>query len=155
MKLRHCMGIVALISALLLTTTRLSSAPPDQQTSAVARGKYLAINIGGCHDCHTPRDEKGQFIEARWLQGADLFIKPAFPIPGWTSKSPGIAGLPNWTDEQAITFLTTGVAPDGSPANPPMPTYRFNQADARAVVAYLRSLPPATEPLRQKTSKSK
>lgn len=59
----------------------------------------------------------------------------------------GIAGLPNWTDEQAITFLTTGTAPDGTQANPPMPQYRFNRADAKAVVAYLRSLKPAPRPL--------
>ena len=138
---------LALMCALLLVTTQLSSAPPDDQTKLVARGKYLAIDIGGCHDCHTPRDQQGQFIKGKWLQGTELFIKPAFPIPGWTSISPGIAGLPNWTDEQAIKFLTNGIAPDGTQANAPMPQYRFNRADAQAVVAYLRSLKPAPQAL--------
>jgi len=141
------LGALGLICGLLITTPRLSSAPPDDQTKTVARGKYLAIDIGGCHDCHTPRDQQGQFIKDKWLQGSELFFKPAFPIPGWTSISPGIAGLPNWTDDQAITFLTTGTAPDGTEANPPMPRYRFNRADAKAVVAYLRSLKPAPQPL--------
>lgn len=147
MRFAALLGALGLICALLITTTRLSSAPPDDQAEMVARGKYLAIDIGGCHDCHTPRDPQGQFIKDKWLQGSELLFKPALPIPGWTSISPGIAGLPNWTDEQAITLLTSCVAPDGTQANPPMPQYRFNRADAKAVVAYLRSLKPAAQPL--------
>jgi len=147
MRLCHVLGVVCLLCGLFLLTPRLRSAPPDQKPQQIARGKYLAIDIGGCHDCHTPRDQQGQFIKDNWLDGSELFMKPAFPIPGWTSISPGIAGLPNWTDEQAITFLTTGIAPDGTAANPPMPQYRYNRADAKAVVAYLRSLKPAPKAL--------
>jgi len=80
---------------------------------------------------HSTRSAR-TIIQYKWLQGSELFIKPAFPIPGWTSISPGIGGLPNWTDEQAIKFLTNGIAPDGAQA--------FNRAHAQAVVAYLRSL---------------
>jgi len=147
MRFAAFVGAIGSICAVLIITTRLSSAPPDDQAKMVARGKYLAIDIGGCQDCHSPRDQQGQFIKDKWLQGAELFFKPAFPIPGWTSISPGIAGLPNWTDEQAITFLTSGVAPDGTQANPPMPQYRFNRADAKAIVVYLRSLKSAAQPL--------
>lgn len=147
MKFRAFLGALGLLWALSINSTPVSSAAPDDPAKMIARGKYLAIDIGGCHDCHTPRDQQGQFIKEKWLQGAELFIKPAFPIPGWTSISPGIAGLPNWTDEQAITFLTTGVAPDGTEANPPMPQYRYNRADAKAVVAYLRLLKPGAQPL--------
>jgi mono/diheme cytochrome c family protein len=143
----------AVVCALLTITPPLSSAPPDAQARQIARGKYLATDIGGCQDCHTPRDQQGQFIQDKWLHGSELFIKPAFPIPGWTSVSPGIAGLPNWTDEQAIRFLTTGIAPDGTQANPPMPPYRYNRADAKAVVAYLRSLKAAPQPLGHNKSK--
>lgn len=101
MRFAALLGALGLICALLITTTRLSSAPPDDQAKTVARGKYLAIDIGGCQDRHSPRDQQGQFIKDKWLQGLELFFKPASPIPGWTSISPGIAGLPNWTDEQA------------------------------------------------------
>jgi mono/diheme cytochrome c family protein len=147
MRLGGFLGALAVTCALLFAATELYSARPDDQIKLIARGKYLAIGIGGCHDCHTPRDQKGQFIQDKWLQGSELFMKPAFPIPGWTAISPGIAGLPNWTDQQAIRFLNTGIAPDGTPANPPMPQYRFNRADAKAVVAYLRSLKPVPQPL--------
>jgi hypothetical protein len=60
--------------------------------------------------------------------------------PGWADKSTNIAGLPGWTDQQAVKFLMTGLAYNDLPARPPMPPYRFNQKDAEAMVAYLRSL---------------
>jgi mono/diheme cytochrome c family protein len=146
------LGACTVVCALLALTPRLFSAPPDEKARQIACGKYLAIGIGGCQDCHTPRDQQGQFPD-KWLHGSALFmLKPAFPIPGWTSQAPGIAGLPNSTD-QAITFLTTGVAPDGTQASPPMPQHRFNRSDAKAVVAYLRSLKAAPQPLGHDTGK--
>lgn len=109
----------------------------------VARGKYLVEDTGACQDCHSPRDQKGEFVKDKWLQGSPLFVKPAMPIPGWVDKAPNIAGLPGWTDRQAIKFFMTGLAYNDLPAGPPMPQFRFNRADATAVVAYLRSLKPA------------
>ncbi len=44
------------------------------------------------------------------------------------------------TEAQAIAFLQTGIRPDGSRPRPPMPEFRFNEADAKAVVAHLKSL---------------
>ena len=73
---------------------------------------------------------------------------PAVPdvIPGppgapWAKTVPSLRGLPMFrTDADAIAFLRTGKLPDGKPASGPMPQYRFNEADAGAIVAYLRSL---------------
>jgi len=42
-----------------------------------------------------------------------------------------------------VKFLMTGVAYNDLPGRPPMPQYRFNQEDASAIVAYVRSLAPA------------
>jgi hypothetical protein len=66
------------------------------------------------------------------------------PMP-WADKSPDIAGLPGWTDEQAITFFMTGKL-NGAAPRPPMPAFRFNKEDARAVTAYLRSLAATPSP---------
>jgi hypothetical protein len=40
-----------------------------------------------------------------------------------------------------IKFLTTGIGPDGEKAHPPMPAFRLNEGDARAIGLYLLSLP--------------
>lgn len=108
----------------------------------LARGRYLVQRVGICSDCHTPRDAKGQLIEAKALQGAPIIFKPIVPLPGWAAVSVPIAGLPGFTDAQAIRFLTTGKDVSGKFAPPPMPAYRFTRRDAEAVVAYLRSLAP-------------
>ena len=50
-----------------------------------------------------------------------------------------LAGLPTLPDDaDALRFLTTGALPGGRQLLPPMPQYRFDAGDARAVLAYLR-----------------
>lgn len=105
------------------------------------RGRYLVEQVGMCSDCHSPRDQTGQFIRADWLHGAPIGVAPKAPMPEWAEHAPQISGLPpHYTEAQAITFLESGKRPDGSYARPPMPPYRFNHSDAVAVAAYLKSL---------------
>lgn len=108
------------------------------KNSQLKRGRYLVQDIGMCGDCHTPRDEKGVPIPGKELTGAPIDFKRVHPMP-WASTAPEIAGLPGWQDEEVVTFLMTGKLNRKEP-NPPMPRYRFSAVDARAVVAYLRSL---------------
>ena len=81
-------------------------------------------------------------MREKLLQGTQLPFKPAVLMPVWADKTPNIAGLPGWNDKDAVKFLMTGLAYNDLPARPPMPQYRFNQDDATAIVAYLRSLVP-------------
>ncbi len=57
--------------------------------------------------------------------------------------APSLVGLPHYTDEQLLALFTIGHFPDGRRLRPPMPEFRLNESDARAVIAYLRSLQPA------------
>lgn len=113
--------------------------PASAPEPEIARGRYLVERVAMCGDCHTPHDPKGNPIKKEWLKGAPLPFKPTVPMP-WVGAAPAIAGLPQWTDEQMVKFLTTGKTATGGPATPPMPPYRMSEADARAVTAYLRSL---------------
>ena len=135
---------LAVLAFALLMAPLLSGQKPKSSRSAalVARGKYLVDDIGLCGDCHTPRNEKGEFIKERWLRGTTLDFKPTVPMPVWADKSSDIAGLPGWQKDAAIRFFMTGIGYNGLPRRPPMPQYRFNQQDAEAVVAYLKSLEP-------------
>jgi len=90
-------------------------------------------------DCHSPRDEKGRFIEGQQLMGSVLSFAPTVPMP-WAPAAPRIAGLEGFTTEEAVKFLMTGARPSGVPPLPPMPAYRLSEDDAKAVVAYLKSL---------------
>jgi hypothetical protein len=59
----------------------------------------------------------------------------------WADHAPALAGLPGFTDAQAEKVLEDGTGPNGEPPRSPMLTYHMSPADARAIVAYLRSLP--------------
>ena len=138
-------SIAVLLIAIACGLTMVAADSPHAATGSsakVARGKYLVDQVGMCDDCHTPRDERGRPIAAKYLQGAPIGFKPIAPVPVWADKAPAIAGLPGWDDGAAIKFMMTGIAYNDLPARPPMPPYRLNKQDAEAVVAYLKSLAP-------------
>ena len=140
MKLKFVLPpLLALASALFAAETNNPAGTPPATGAQIQRGKYLVENVAMCADCHTPRDDKGQFDRSQWLQGNVLDIKPDHPMP-FAAVAVPIAGLPGFTDEKAVKFLETGIDLTGKPAMWPMPQFRFNHDDAVAVVAYLRSL---------------
>ena len=133
-------GFVALLFFSLVIAASAQS--KSGNTTQLSRGKYLVERVGMCADCHSPRNERGQFVKEQWLTGSPLAFKPTVPIPGWVEVAPGIAGLPGWNEKDAIAFLSTGKGLNGKTTGPPMPEFRFIPSDAAAVVAYLKSLKP-------------
>ena len=131
-----------MVIGLLLVPILTGQKQQSRATSAamLARGKYLVEDVGLCGDCHTPHNEKGEPVAGQLFKGATLPFKPIVPMPVWADKASNIAGLPGWEKDAAIKFLMTGIAYNGLPGRPPMPQYRFNQQDATAIVAYLKSL---------------
>ena len=117
-------------------------AQAKNETAVIERGRYLVHQVAMCIDCHSPRGEKGVFLEGKHLTGASLDFAATVPMP-WAPFAPGLLGLENFTTEQAVKFFMTGERPTGQPVRPPMPAYRMSEADARVVTAYLKSLAPA------------
>jgi len=112
---------------------------PKGEDALLKRGEYLVTEVAGCTHCHSPPGDK-----ARMLQGAELPIQPKQPTKNWADKAPdltrsGLAG--KWKEADLVKFLTTGKNPDGEAPTPPMPAFHLHDDDARAVAAYLRSLP--------------
>ncbi len=136
---------MALVTAAILSVQGKAAA--DQQ---VDRGKYL-VTVGGCNDCHTPGGLLNPDM-TRMLGGGDV----AFGIRGlggaWVPPNltpDKETGLGNWTTEQIVTAITTGVRPDGRVLAPWMPWKAFSQlssADAQAIAAYLKSIPALKNP---------
>jgi mono/diheme cytochrome c family protein len=141
MRMRHGASAALLFACLCLSATAIQAA----DTAAVARGKYL-VQIGGCSDCHTPGYFLGKVDMSRYLGGSDV----GFRIPPGTFVGPNLTpdketGLGKWSVEQIITALRTGVTPEGRTLATVMPWMDFahlNNADARAIAVYLKSLPP-------------
>jgi mono/diheme cytochrome c family protein len=142
---RHRAAAVAfaVLSALLLAACGEESAK-----SEVERGKYL-VGLGGCNDCHTPGYFFGKPDMKRYLGGSEVgFEIPNLGIFHGPNLTPDKeTGLGTWTDAQILAALRTGVRPDGRTLAPIMPwkaLASLTDSDARAVVAYLRSLPPVS-----------
>lgn len=131
-------------SALLALAACAQESAPLSGDALVARGDYLVNSVVLCGDCHTPMTAEGPDLTRR-LQGAPNITTPSIPIP-WATQVPAIAGIPeHFTEEQFVSFLQTGVRPDGSHPLPPMPPYRLSEEDALAVTAYIKTLPRGGE----------
>ena len=120
-------------------------APADPKV--IERGKYVA-NLGGCAACHTPMGPTGPDMSK--LFGGGLEMEEKLP-DGSTFKwrTPNITnhdtGIGKWSDDQVIAAIREGALPDGRKVGPPMAVAFYNRItddDAKALVAYLRSVPP-------------
>ena len=111
------------------------------QNADVERGRYLVEEVAKCPECHTPRDSSGNLDRGAWLQGAPIWIQPVQHIQNWADQAPALAGLPSFTDEEMERVLEKGIGPEGEALRPPMHTYHMAPADAKAIIAYLKSLP--------------
>ncbi len=82
--------LVGLMLISVIATSNLS--PADSDASQLARGKYLVERVGICSECHSPRNERGQFDRTRWLQGRRADFQPIDPIrTGLTPRLPSPA----------------------------------------------------------------
>jgi mono/diheme cytochrome c family protein len=105
----------------------------------VARGEYLVNNVAMCVQCHSPRDQRGNIIANQKLTGAPIPVRGPAWDSDWAYRTPALAGLPGFTDEQIVMLLTEGHAGDRPAPTRPMPPFRMNKQDAEAIAAYLRS----------------
>lgn len=121
-------------------------APKDAAT--VARGKQLVDGTFGCLHCHTTLGPDHMLNQAELGAGSRAW-GPADDFPGQlasTNLTPDPeTGLGQWSDGEIVRAMREGVSKDGHALFPlmPYPNYRVvPDADALAVVAYLRTLKP-------------
>jgi mono/diheme cytochrome c family protein len=126
------------LSVLLGVIARPATAAAQAPSAAdIARGKYVFGATGGC-GCHTvpkgPVNAGGRKYEGPYGTVYSTNITP--------DKETGIGG---WTDEQIITAIRLGRRPNGDRLVPVHPYTVFNgmaEEDVKAVVAFLRTVPP-------------
>jgi mono/diheme cytochrome c family protein len=137
--------LVILVGAMIAMSSeafqRRFPMPGPPTKGEIERGRYLVEEVAKCPECHTPRKPNGELDAAAWLRGAPIWIKPIAAIPHWADNAPALAGLPSFTEAQAEKVLEEGTGPNGEDLRPPMHIYHMAPADARAIVAYLKSLP--------------
>jgi mono/diheme cytochrome c family protein len=121
--------------------------PDTSKTPEWNRGAYLAEALAHCGECHTPRNLGFALDNRKKFAGA--------LTAGWSAyniTSDKTTGIGSWRDEDLIAYLATGHAAGHGSASGPMGEavdHSFSQfapEDIRAVVAYLRSVPPIASP---------
>lgn len=137
--------------------------PPEAESAA--RGAQL-VEVGGCDDCHTPKMPDHSLDLSVRFSGyhADTPLPPtnepgtmtanaqvtAFRGDWGVSKARNITsdpttGIGNWTLDQFIQTMRSGVDPAGMKIMPPMPVEALSHAstaDLTAIYNYLRTVKP-------------
>jgi len=132
-------------SALFNPDTRF--APDADRSPEWNRGAYLAEALAHCGECHTPRNLAFALDNRKKFAGALTAGWRAFNIS--SDKATGIGG---WRDEDLVAYLAIGHADGHGTASGPMGEavdHSFSQLapeDIRAMVAYLRTVPPIASP---------
>src|SRR5260370_3795077 len=128
-------------SALFNPDTRFE--PDTSKSPQWNRGAYLAEALAHGGECHTPRNLAFALDNRQKFAGAVTAGWRAFNIS--SDKSTGVGA---WSDEDLVSYLSIGHADGHGTASGPMgeavdhSLSFLTQPDIRAVVAYLRTVPP-------------
>ncbi|HEY8182004.1 MAG TPA: diheme cytochrome c-553 [Thermoanaerobaculia bacterium] len=137
-----------------------------QSSALVERGKYL-VTIGGCGDCHTPKNAAFEPDSTRLLAGAPSNASaPSKPKKGEVVSAAGSTAfhgpwgisyaanltpdpttgiVEEYNEAKFIKAMRTGKTPDGGTILPPMPWQNYAKMtddDLKATWAYLQSIKP-------------
>lgn len=128
------------------------AAPADMKVEMtpqqIERGAYLANHVSVCMDCHSTRDwskVSGPLVPGTLGKGGEHF-GPEMGFPGdFYARNLTPFHLKDWTDGEIYRAITSGVSKDGHPFFPVMPYGHYGKMateDVKAIIAYLRTLPP-------------
>lgn len=79
--------------------------PTAYEDEQIARGAYLARNLGHCGECHTPRNALGISDYSNEFAGGDM---PDGHVPAID-----VTALSSWSEDDLALFLFLGLLPDG------------------------------------------
>ncbi len=125
----------------LLVALALTAAGPAAAQTDLARGRYIFGAAGGC-GCHTVA---GQPVNS----GGRRYDGPFGTVYSSNITPDRRTGIGSWTDEQVIAAIRLGRRPNGDRLIPVHPYTVFNgmaEDDLRALVAFLRTVPPVDRP---------
>jgi mono/diheme cytochrome c family protein len=116
---------------------------PDLSTPE-RRGAYLAT-LASCRDCHTPMDDRGQFIAGLDFAGGGTFRHGSHREPKAAANlTPSANGIPYYTEDLFVEVIRTGRVRERQISDiMPWGVYRgMTDEDLKAIFAYLKTLAP-------------
>jgi len=135
--------LIAVGTVYAITSSRLAKTYPAKvpvvsvptDTASIERGRRLATAVGKCQACH------GDNLGGKMMSDDAMFAK--LTSSNLTSGQGGIGGT--YTDEDWVRAIRYGIGKDNKSLifMPSEAFYHFSDADLGAIIAYLKSLPPA------------
>ncbi len=130
------------------------AADPDRPDSW-NRGRYLVEALGHCTECHTPRGAFGNPDGVKRFAGTRSGPEGGV-VPNITPDPE--TGIGRWSDDDLDTLFTMGMLPDGDFVGEGMAevtdnTAKLTPVDRRAMIEYLKSLPPVHNAISKKIAK--
>ena len=123
----------------VIAQVREGAIAPPALSGDAARGRYLVERVIMCGECHSARNDAGDIIPETRLKGGAMPARVPWPAD-WPLQVPRIAGLPGYSDAEALRVLTEGaIKRNGTRARAPMPRFRMSVEDASDVIAFLRT----------------
>ena len=125
-------------------------APPA--SDEVAFGKYISTAKFDCYACHSGSFETMDVMVPENSAGYFGGGNEMFDLDGNTILSPNLtmdelSGIGNWTKDQFIRMVKTGVKPDGSSVSYPMTPYpAMTDEEISAIWEYLLQVPVISNP---------
>ena len=116
-------------------------AAPDS-SDPVKRGAFL-VRIAGCKDCHTPMNDKGEFLPNMELGGGQIFDGPWGRVAS-ANLTPDPSGIPYYDEPLFLQALRTGYV-RARPLNQIMPWRHYGgmtDDDLHDIFMYLKSVKP-------------
>ena len=121
--------------------------PDPDTTNLVAWGKYISCYQLECFSCHSKDFAKNDFFtpeksEGFFGGGNELYDQDGKKLVTLNITMDEKTGIGNWTEEQFIQAVRSGIIPNGPALRYPMQPYsNLSEQEVRAIYAYLKTVP--------------
>jgi cbb3-type cytochrome c oxidase subunit III len=117
--------------------------PHPDMSNQLKRGEYM-ITMAGCGDCHTPMDDRGQFLTELRLAGGEPVVTEGRKAVASRNITPSSDGIPYYTEDLFLEVIRTGRVRERQLSDVmPWKFYRgMTDDDLKAIFAYLKTVQP-------------
>lgn len=133
--------------------------PLPDTTNQVAWGKYITVYQFECYTCHSKDFSKNNYdipekSEGFFGGGNEMYQLDGTKISTLNITMDKETGIGNWSQDDFMKAVKTGILPNGQPAlrQPMIPYANLTDSELKAIYAYLKTVPVILHKVERKFS---